>query len=663
MVAAPASVLMFVEWGCMARIILVEDEPITATDLERVLNGLGHDVAGWFDNGEDAVAEAAKLKPDLVLMDIRLRGKLTGIEAAALLRAEGGTPLVFLTAFADQETVDRACDTEPYGYLLKPFTDRSVATAVQVALSRARAERATFERERWVSAALQGAGEALIAVDDSGAVRFLNRHAEALLHVHEKDALGRDARSLVRFADDGSGDRSHPFDLAIREGRVTSSTGRGLVLSGGEAGPDVAFSAAPVLSASGTTLGAVLVFREPLAPSGAERGAPLAALAGLSQQLSHEINNPLTCNLGALHLALRELDRLRAMSALGSLASDASAEQREQQLLRIERLLRDAQTGAARVADVMHELGAFSLSEAQSAPLQPVELLDLAIGLSGIEDEARVRLVRRVEGAAIPMVRGNKWQLSRLLALALQNLLEPARPDGGEHALELWLGTDARGWVELRARARHAPITAAWVDPANSAPAPESLGPISVGMTLAEHVVASLGGTLVVREEREGRLFTLHLPPMDVAASPSKLETQRSASQPRGSVLVVDDEPMIGAVLQITLEPYYDVTFVTSAESALALLEKGDAFDVILSDLSMPGMDGQQLYEHLRKVRPDVARRMVIMTGGARNAKAARFLDDMRERRIDKPFRSDLLLPLLAERVREGRQIASRALS
>src|SRR4249920_556604 len=150
----------------MARIIVVEDEPITAADLEEKLTALGHEIT-WFDTGEEVAAEASSIPFDLVLMDIRLRGEMSGIDAAEQLCKQGDVPILFLTAFADQPTVDRASATRPYGYLLKPFTDRSVAAAVQVALARAASDRKRLECQRCATTALHNVGEALIMVDES----------------------------------------------------------------------------------------------------------------------------------------------------------------------------------------------------------------------------------------------------------------------------------------------------------------------------------------------------------------------------------------------------------------------------------------------------------------------------------------------------------------
>ena len=92
----------------MARLAVVEDEGVVALDLRELLSALGHDIVGVFDTGEEAAAKLPALEPELVLMDIHLRGKLDGIETAKLLQTPRSTPVLFLTAFADAETVRRA---------------------------------------------------------------------------------------------------------------------------------------------------------------------------------------------------------------------------------------------------------------------------------------------------------------------------------------------------------------------------------------------------------------------------------------------------------------------------------------------------------------------------------------------------------------------------
>lgn len=116
------------------RILIVEDEAVTALDLKRELIALGYEVAGTADNATDAVNAAARLKPDLVLMDIHLAGSVDGITAASAIRGNDDLPVVFLTAHADEATLDRALTAAPFGYVLKPFQLRELKVSIEVAL-------------------------------------------------------------------------------------------------------------------------------------------------------------------------------------------------------------------------------------------------------------------------------------------------------------------------------------------------------------------------------------------------------------------------------------------------------------------------------------------------------------------------------------------------
>ncbi len=122
-----------------ARILVVEDENIVAKDLAQTLTSLGYQVCGVAASGEDAVRAAHECRPDLVLMDIRLRGDIDGIEAARRIHEEMETPVVFLTAHADQATLERAAAAEPSGYVLKPFDDHDLHVTLMVALYEHRA--------------------------------------------------------------------------------------------------------------------------------------------------------------------------------------------------------------------------------------------------------------------------------------------------------------------------------------------------------------------------------------------------------------------------------------------------------------------------------------------------------------------------------------------
>lgn len=123
-----------------ARILVVEDEGIVAKDIQNTLKGLGYGVSALASSGEEAIDKAAETHPDLVLMDIALKGEMDGVEAAEQIRARFDIPVVYLTAYSDKKTLQRAKIAEPYGYILKPFPERELHSNIEMALYKHKAE-------------------------------------------------------------------------------------------------------------------------------------------------------------------------------------------------------------------------------------------------------------------------------------------------------------------------------------------------------------------------------------------------------------------------------------------------------------------------------------------------------------------------------------------
>jgi len=115
-------------------ILVVEDESIVAKDIQVCLRKLGYNVIGICSTGESAVEKALDERPDLIMMDIMLKGEMSGIQAAAAIRKDHDIPVIFLTAYTDRDTVDKAKETEPYGYIIKPFKEIDIQTAIEIAL-------------------------------------------------------------------------------------------------------------------------------------------------------------------------------------------------------------------------------------------------------------------------------------------------------------------------------------------------------------------------------------------------------------------------------------------------------------------------------------------------------------------------------------------------
>src|SRR5258708_250794 len=133
--------------GILPRILIVEDERIVALDLATTLRELGYAVAASVASGEAAVEQAIALRPNLVLMDIRLGGEMDGIQAAQAIKKQIDAPVIYLTAHSDDPTLGRATSTGPFGYLVKPFKTAELHCAIEIALNRHEIEAKLRDRE------------------------------------------------------------------------------------------------------------------------------------------------------------------------------------------------------------------------------------------------------------------------------------------------------------------------------------------------------------------------------------------------------------------------------------------------------------------------------------------------------------------------------------
>ncbi|BAC89709.1 response regulator [Gloeobacter violaceus] len=135
-------------------IMVVEDERIVARDVQKILEAMGHTVLASVSSAEEAIQKIVRAQPDLVLMDIRLQGEMDGVEAAGRIRRQFGVPVIYLTAYADEETVRRAQPTEPFGFIVKPFEAVELRTVITMAMQRLKLER-QLEQQGAIQAELQ----------------------------------------------------------------------------------------------------------------------------------------------------------------------------------------------------------------------------------------------------------------------------------------------------------------------------------------------------------------------------------------------------------------------------------------------------------------------------------------------------------------------------
>ena len=179
----------------MPKILIVDDDWLTILEIERMLTNLGYDVAGKAETGVEAVAMARELNPDLIFMDVKMPGEMNGIDAAREIKAELGTPIVFISGYCDPEHIEAAKEITPFGYVMKPFDEREVHAFVEIALSRRKLElkleEAHDELERRVESRTAELEKANKQLQEENEAR---KRIEEALRESEKDLKGKGIR-------------------------------------------------------------------------------------------------------------------------------------------------------------------------------------------------------------------------------------------------------------------------------------------------------------------------------------------------------------------------------------------------------------------------------------------------------------------------------------
>jgi PAS domain S-box-containing protein len=173
----------------MKKILIVEDETIVALDLKSRLTSMEYEVVGTVAKGEDAVSLALESAPHCVLMDVQLKGDMDGIEAAGRIREELDIPIIFITAYGDKKTIERAKVQDAFGYILKPYNDREIYTNIEIAIYKHGIEKKLKESEKRLEITLRSIAEGVIATDSQGVITYVNPAGLTLLERKENEVL------------------------------------------------------------------------------------------------------------------------------------------------------------------------------------------------------------------------------------------------------------------------------------------------------------------------------------------------------------------------------------------------------------------------------------------------------------------------------------------
>ncbi len=593
----------------VARILIVEDEAIVALDLRTRLTQFGYVVVEAVSRGDAAIVAAESHRPDLVLMDIRLQGPMDGVEAAETIRNRFRLPVVYLTAHADEATVNRARVTEPFGYILKPFDGRELRTVIEMALYKHEAEKKLRASERRFATTLASIGDGVIATDKQGCVTFMNPVAERLTGWITAEAHGIALTTVFNICNEETRKIVvNPVERVLELGIVVGLANHTiLVRRDGEETP-IDDCAAPIHDDHGAVTGAVLIFRDVTNHRRIEeqlrQSQKMEALGQLAGGVAHDFNNMLTVILNYTQLLLHASGNDHPWK--GFLTEIRKAGDRSADLTR--RLL----------ALCRKQLATPKTQDLNDVIVQTEAMLRRLIGENNVLE---LRL-----GEDLGSILCEAGQLEQILMNLVVNARD-AISGPGKIVIETrneFVENDAVfGLAEgtyrmLRISDNGHGIPAAILDRVFEPffTTKEVGKGTGLGLATVYGIVKQCRGSIRIDSKvGQGTSFTIQLPP---AIKPGIIEDATVTTElPKGSetVLLVEDEAAIRELSrQLLLSCGYNVLEAEHGERALQVArEYAGKIDIVVTDVMMPVMNATTMLEKLRAERGEL--KVVFVSG------------------------------------------------
>lgn len=634
------------------RILIVEDETIIALDIAATLRRLGYEVVGMVGTGAAAVDSASLHKPDLILMDIRLKGPMDGIEAATLIQQRQPTPVIFLTAHGDADTVVRSKAASPHAYLLKPFDERALHRVVEIALHRAVTEKSardetldalwkSEERFRLLVDAVKD--YAIFMIDREGRIASWNPGAERMTGFTEGEILGQSFATL--FAESEK-EKTETLFTEVPENGAAEWDGVGIRKNGTQYLPHVYCTA--MYDRSGEVIGYVSITRDVTEQRNAEaqlvQTQRLESLGQLAGGIAHDFNNMLMVIFARCDLLQRTL-----------------SSEREQQYVR------DIRSAANKNRDLTQQL----LAAARQQVLEPQ-----VVALNDIVRSA-VRLLAPTLGEDIVIrtelhdplwsVHADPGKLHQVL-LNLSINARDAMPDGGTLTIETrnvhvdpWyarqhIGLREGDYVVLVVTDTGAGIPSEIrdriYDPFFTTKEPGR--GTGLGLAVVRGIVEQTGGrTWMYSDEGSGTKFKIFLPRHATGATRDATAEEAVAERGTETILLVEDEELLRTVVREALEEYgYLVLEARTPAEALAISSTfSETIHLLLTDVIMPGMTGKDLAQLLVEERPETA---IIFMSGYTNQTTLNHTE-LGARFLEKPIPTNLLLRTVRAALESGK--------
>ncbi len=615
-----------------ARILVVEDEAVVALDLRNRLTRLGYEVVGVAAKGEEAVAIAKEQRPELTLMDIRLRSEMDGIEAAEIIRTQVGLPVVYLTAHADEATVDRARVTEPFGYILKPFDERELRTVIEMALYKHRAEQRLRESERRYATTLASIGDGVIATDQLGRVTFMNAVAENLSGWSLADAKGSPLATVFNICNEETRlPVANPIDRVLVEGIVVGLANHTILIHRDGHEFPIDDCAAPIMDDRGQLTGAVLVFRDVTHAKQVEEhmrhAQKMEAVGQLAGGVAHDFNNLLTVILNYSDILLKSAGPDHPWR--GFLSEIHQAGERSAELTRhlltfcrrqlVEPKLFDLNDSVRRVEQMLKRIIGenFELQLKLSPNVGQVRMD------SGQIDRILVNLVVNARDA----ISDQGCITIETSNVEVSELQFPNLAGGTYRCIQV---TDNGCGIPVAHRDRIFEPFFTTKQPGKGT---------GLGLASVYGIINQCGGHIAFQTEvGHGTTFRVYIPAVNATIDQAPSFKDMPLKMGCETVLLVEDEAAVRSLSRHILETHgYNVLEAENGETAIEMARlHPDKVDIIVTDVVMPVMGARIMLERLRPVLSDM--KVLLLSGYGEENLCKDILEFSQASFLHKPF-------------------------
>ena len=649
-----------------ARILIVEDEAIVAEDLENLIIDFGYEMVGSVVGADDAIQQAIEHRPDLILMDIMLKGNKNGIDAANEIKDMLKIPIIFLTAYSDLKLIEEAKNTEPYAFIVKPFQDKQVIASIEMALSRSQIEKKLFQSEEIYHTLIDNIQDGLFLIQD-GKLKFVNEAFSRIPGYTVDEVLGMEFKDFV-----APEDRDMVVDRYVRmmKGEKVLSNYEFHGIRKNETKRTTIYLVCSPITYQGkpAVLGTVKditkrkqleeqmqLINEELEERIIERTTELKqtykqlyhaqkmeSVGILAGGIAHDFNNLLTVILGNILLAKKDVDpedrvfnvlleaedaSLRAKDLTQELLTFSKGGEPIKRTISISKLIKDTVNFTIRGTNVTCKF----------------EIPDNLYNIDGDDVQITQVISNIIINADQAMLKGGTIRV-RCENVTISSENENTTLPENKNFIRISIEDHGTGMPKEQ--------ISLIFDPFFTTKEKGS----GLGLATAYSIIKKHGGQITVESEvGTGSTFYIYLPAAQKKVSPkADMDVIEKPSEGSGErILVMDDDENIRFLLSEILTSYgYITESACDGAQAIELYKKAyestNQFDLVILDLTIPaGIGGKETIKELIRIDPDV--RGIVSSGYSNDAIMANYRQYGFSGVISKPYRPDDLVRIVQD--------------